>query len=180
VWPLSKPACHTVSIFTGRTKIQFSRIHSSALPYWTGIIFLYCKCPHTKFKQDYLMHLTIISSESLASFFLRGLRGLDSSFHKLYHKIVTKYKCIAQFSWNLFYFRNTLLQNHDPDLIEYSQSYWWFFFILKKTKVLSHLHSKPQMKKLENPSAYKSTIAAETFCCLNKLQSSYKEKTNLV
>jgi len=91
MWP-SKPACHTVSIFTGRTKTRFSRIHSSVLPCWNLKHFrsantLHLSTPYTN------MHLWIISSQSLVQFLC-----LDSSF-RVFAKSVITYKCIAWFSW---------------------------------------------------------------------------------
>ena len=58
-----KPACHTVSIFTGIKKMRFSHIHSSmhaSFLNWNLFVLQIpstFRTPHTKFEQDCLMQL---------------------------------------------------------------------------------------------------------------------------
>ena len=89
MWP-KKPACHTVSILTGRKKMQFSHICSSVIPYPIGTKFA-TQVPasygslHTKFEENRSSYFRDTSEQQfiLISWFFSSFSSSSSSFRTL-------------------------------------------------------------------------------------------------
>ena len=85
-----KPACHTLSILTGRKKTQFSHLCSSVIPYpirtkfATDVPASYGSL-HTKFEENWSSHFQDTSEQNfvlISSFFSSSFRTLRKIRHK--------------------------------------------------------------------------------------------------
>ena len=85
-----KPACHTVSILTGRKKTQYSHLCSSVIPYPIGTKFAR-EVPaskgslHTKFEENRSSHFRDTNEHNfilISSFFYSSFRTLRKIRHK--------------------------------------------------------------------------------------------------
>ena len=100
-----KPACHTVSILTGRKKSQFSHLCSSVIPYPIGTKFAR-EVPaskgslHTKFEENRSSHFRDMSGQNFVLISLFFSSSTSSSFRtlcKILHKTRTRARIALKF-----------------------------------------------------------------------------------
>ena len=97
-----KPARHTVSIFTGRKKTQFSHLCSSVILYAIETTFstevpTRQGCSHTKYEENRSSHFRDTSGQSLGFFFVFFSSTSFCTLYKICHKMRTRTPIRLQF-----------------------------------------------------------------------------------